>query len=148
MSTLKLGNIGSLVTYDSSIQKMVTHKDIEIVIGNDKIIDIGTKLNHADSFIDCRQKLVTPGFVDSHTHPVFLDNREDEFHMRVSGGLSYEEISNMGGGISSSIEGVKNASETLLVSKLKSRMDKFLFLGTTTVECKRGYGLDTKTELK
>ena len=148
MSTLKLGNIGSLVTYDSSIQKMVSHKDIEIVIGNDKIIDIGTKLDHADSFIDCRQKLVTPGFVDCHTHPVFLDSREDEFHMRVSGGLSYEEISNMGGGISSSIEGVKNASETLLTSKLKSRMDKFLFLGTTTVECKSGYGLDTKTELK
>ena len=67
MSTLKLGNIGSLVTYDSSIQKMVSHKDIEIVIGNDKIIDIGTKLDHADSFIDCRQKLVTPGFVDRHT---------------------------------------------------------------------------------
>ena len=50
--------------------------------------------------------------------------------------------------ISSSIEAVKNASETLLISKLKSRMDKFLFLGTTTVECKSGYGLDTKTELK
>ena len=148
MSTLKLGNIGSLVTYDSSIQKMVSHKDIEIVIGNDKIIDIGTKLDHADSFIDCRQKLVTPGFVDCHTHPVFLDSREDEFHMRVSGGLSYEEISNMGGGITSSIEGVKNASETLLISKLKSRMDKFLFLGTTTVECKSGYGLDTNSELK
>ncbi len=148
MSTLKLGNIGSLVTYDSSIQKMVSHKDTEIVICNDKIIDIGTKLDHADSFIDCRQKLVTPGFVDCHTHPVFLDSREDEFHMRVSGGLSYEEISKMGGGISSSIEGVRNASETLLMSKLKSRMDKFLFLGTTTVECKSGYGLDTKTELK
>ena len=148
MSTLKLGNIGSLVTYDSSIQKMVSRKDIEIVIGNDKIIDIGTKLDHADSFIDCRQKLVTPGFVDCHTHPVFLDSREDEFHMRVSGGLSYEEISNMGGGIANSIEGVRNASETLLISKLKSRMDKFLFLGTTTVECKSGYGLDTKTELK
>ena len=74
MSTLKLGNIGSLVTYDSSIQKMVSHKDIEIVIGKDKIIDIGTKLDHADSFIDCRQKLVTPGFVDCHTHPVFLDS--------------------------------------------------------------------------
>ena len=148
MSTLKLGNIGSLVTYDSNVQKMVSHKNIEIVICDDKIIDIGKKLDNADFFIDCRQKLVTPGFVDCHTHPVFLDSREDEFHMRVSGGLSYEEISNKGGGISSSIEGVKNASETLLISKLKSRMDKFLFLGTTTVECKSGYGLDTKTELK
>ena len=148
MSTLKLGNIGSLVTYDSNIRRMVSYEDIEIVIGGDKIIDIGTNLNSADSFIDCRQKLVTPGFVDCHTHPVFLDSREDEFHMRVSGGFSYEEISSKGGGISSSIEGVKNASEELLISKVKSRMDNFLFLGTTTIECKSGYGLDTKTELK
>ena len=68
--------------------------------------------------------------------------------MRVSDGLSYEEISLNGGGISNSIKGVKNASESLLISKVRSRMDKFLFLGTTTVECKSGYGLDTKTELK
>jgi len=148
MATLKLGNIGSLVTYDSNIEKMVSHEDIEIVISDDKVIDIGKELGHADSFFDCKQKLVTPGFVDSHTHPVFLDSREDEFHMRVSGGLTYEEINNMGGGISSSIEGVKKSSESLLISKVKSRMDKFLMLGTTTVECKSGYGLDTKTELK
>ena len=148
MPTLKLGNIGSLVTYDSIIEKMVYHKNIEIVISDDKIVDIGKKLGDADFFIDCKKKLVTPGFVDCHTHPVFLNNREDEFHMRVSEGLSYEEISNKGGGISSSIAGVKNASESLLISRVKSRMDKFLSLGTTTVECKSGYGLDTKTELK
>ena len=84
MSTLKLGNIGSLVTYDSNVQKMVSHKNIEIVVGDDKIIDIGTKLDHADFFIDCRQKLVTPGFVDCHTHPVFLDSREDEIKIYSS----------------------------------------------------------------
>ncbi len=148
MQTLKLGNIGSLVTYDSKVKKMVSYEDIEIVISGDKVIDIGKNLGHADSFFDCKQKLVTPGFVDCHTHPVFLDTREDEFHMRVSDGLSYEQISNMGGGISRSIEGVKNSSESLLISKVKSRMDKFLVSGTTTVECKSGYGLDTKTELK
>ena len=144
MSTLKLGNIGSLVTYDSNVQKMVSHKNIEIVICDDKIIDIGKKLDNADFFIDCRQKLVTPGFVDCHTHPVFLDSREDEFHMRVSGGLSYEEISNKGGGISSSIEGVKNASETLLISKLKSRMDKFYFWEQLLSNVKVAMGLIQK----
>jgi len=148
MLTIKLGNIGVLVTYNSKTKKMVSYKDIEVVISGDKVIDIGKKLGDADSFIDCKKKLVTPGFVDCHTHPVFLDNREDEFHMRASGGLSYQEISKMGGGISNSIAGVKNASESILISRVKSRMDKFLMLGTTTVECKSGYGLETETELK
>ena len=144
---LKLGNIGNLVTYNSKMDKMINSKNIEIIIDDGKIIEIGENLTDTDYFFDCKNKLVTPGFVDSHTHPVFLNYREDEFHMRISG-LSYEQISNNGGGILKSINAVKNASESLLVSKVKSRMDEFLRLGTTTVECKSGYGLDTKTELK
>ena len=79
------------------------------------ILEIGNNLRKIDTVINCNHKLVTPGFVDPHTHPVFLNAREDEFHMRVSGGLPYEQISKMCGGISSSIEGVRNASETLLI---------------------------------
>ena len=73
MLTIKLGNIGVLVTYNSKTKKMVSYKDMEVVISGDKVIDIGKKLGDADSFIDCKKKLVTPGFVDCHTHPVFLD---------------------------------------------------------------------------
>ena len=76
-------------------------------------------------FIDCKNNLVTPGFVDSHTHPVFVHTREDEFHMRISG-LDYNEINKNGGGILNSSRLLRNASEALLISKVKSRMDAFL----------------------
>ena len=144
---LKLGNIGNLVTYDSKRGRMISNKNIELIINDGKIIEMGTKVGDADYFFDCKKKLVTPGFVDSHTHPVFLNHREDEFHLRIHG-ASYEEISKNGGGILNSVESVKNASEALLVSKVKLRMDEFFRHGTTTVECKSGYGLDTSTELK
>ena len=76
MNSLKLGNIGSLVSFDSESSKMTSQVEVEIIIENDKIIEIGNKLGNADSFIDCGKNLVTPGFVDSHTHPVFVDTRE------------------------------------------------------------------------
>ena len=147
MSSLKLGNIGSLVSFNSESSEMVTKRQVEIVIENGNIIDIGHKLGDADSFIDCGNNLVTPGFVDSHTHPVFVDTREDEFEMRISG-LSYQEIHERGGGILKSTKLLREASENILISKVKSRMDTFLSFGTTTVECKSGYGLDTVSELK
>ena len=147
MCSLKLGNIGSLVSFNSESSKMVIKRQVEVVIENGNIIDIGEKLGDADSFIDCGNNLVTPGFVDSHTHPVFVDTREEEFEMRVSG-LSYQEIHDRGGGILNSTKLLRESSETILISKVKSRMDTFLSLGTTTVECKSGYGLDTVSELK
>ena len=147
MNSIKLGNIGSLVSFNSESCEMTTERDVEVVVENGCIIDIGKKLGDADSFIDCGNNLVTPGFVDSHTHPVFVDTREEEFAMRVSG-LSYQEIQKRGGGILKSTKLLREASESLLISKVKSRMDTFLSLGTTTVECKSGYGLDTGSELK
>ena len=76
MNSLKLGNIGSLVSFNSESSKMTSQKEVEIIIENGKIIEIGKNLGDADSFIDCGNNLVTPGFVDSHTHPVFVDTRE------------------------------------------------------------------------
>jgi imidazolonepropionase len=97
--------------------------------------------------IDCNQKLVTPGFVDAHTHPVFKNGREKEFIQRISG-KSYEEIAAKGGGINSSIEEVRESTEIELLDHVKKRMDEFLSMGTTTIEAKTGYGLDTESELK
>ena len=85
--------------------------------------------------------------MDPHTHPVFLNSREDEFHMRLEGS-TYEKIAASGGGIRSSIFDLRNAEISDIISKLKSRMDRFLSFGTTTVECKSGYGLNTESELK
>ena len=137
---IKLENIGSLVTYNSNLGIMDTLNDIEIIIDNDLILEIGNNLRKIDNVINCNHKLVTPGFVDPHTHPVFLNAREDEFHMRLKGS-TYEDIAASGGGIRSSVSDLRNVDISLLVSKLKSRMDSFLRFGTTTVECKSGYGL-------
>ena len=144
---IKLENIGSLVTYNSKLGIMDTLNDVEIIIDNDLILEIGNNLRKIDTVINCNHKLVTPGFVDPHTHPVFLNAREDEFHMRLKG-ATYGDIVAEGGGIKSSVSDLRNVDFSLLVSKLKSRMDSFLRFGTTTVECKSGYGLSIESELK
>lgn len=147
MSSVKLTNISELVTFNSELNEMTVLKNIEVVIESGTISQIGEGLGDADSMIDCKNKLVTPGFVDPHTHPVFFDGREDEFSLRLQG-ANYEEISLAGGGIINSIKGVRETQEKDLISRVKSRMDQFIKLGTTTIECKSGYGLNTESELK
>ena len=147
MDTLKLFNIGNLVTYNVNENSMICSKGMEILISEGKVIEIGSKVSDADQLLDCENKLITPGFVDCHTHPVFLDGRENEFEMRLKG-LNYEEIADKGGGINNSANGVRNSSEIELFNRLKPRMDKFLKLGTTTIEAKSGYGLNIESELK
>ena len=142
-----LENIGCLFTWDS-IKKCIHQQDnIDILIKDGVVIDIGSSVEKGNFSIDCNNKLVTPGFVDSHTHPVFFQGREEEYAQRISG-ISYQEIADKGGGIQSSIEGVRNATIDALVDKVHLRMDRFLQNGTTTVEAKSGYGLSTDSELK
>ena len=147
MLSLKLSNVGQLVTYNAETMDMAVRDNVEIVIEGHQVTEVGQNLGDADTVLDCKEKLVTPGFVDPHTHPVFLDGREDEFAMR-SQGATYEQIAAAGGGIVKSIEGVRNASEAELISRVETRMDRCLKLGTTTVECKSGYGLNKESELK
>ena len=145
--TTHLKNVGCLFTWDS-IKKCIHHQyNIEILIEDGIIIDMGPSIEKGIHSIDCNYKLVTPGFIDSHTHPVFFQGREEEYAQRISG-ISYQEISDKGGGIQSSIEGVRNATIDALVDKVHLRMDRFLQNGTTTVEAKTGYGLSTESELK
>lgn len=91
--------------------------------------------------------VLIPGFVDAHTHPVFFGTRELEFEMRLAG-RSYAEIAAAGGGILSSLRGVRDASKEQLLALLLVRLDRFLEAGTTTVEAKTGYGLDLESELR
>ncbi len=144
---LHLKNIGILSTYNSATDSFNSLKNCSIDIEDKIVANIGSSNNNGDFIIDCNQKLVTPGFVDAHTHPVFTNGREKEFTQRVSG-KSYEEISLSGGGINSSIKGVRESNETELLDIVMGRMDEFLSLGTTTIEAKTGYGLDTESELK
>ena len=142
-----LENIGCLFTWNSIINCIYQQDNIEILIKDGFVIDMGPSIETGDFSVDCNNKLVTPGFVDSHTHPVYFQGRKEEYAQRISG-ISYQEISDKGGGIQSSIEGVRNATIDALVDKVHLRMDRFLQNGTTTVEAKSGYGLSTESELK
>jgi len=97
--------------------------------------------------IDCSGKVVIPGFVDSHTHPVFLSPRIVDFEKRIEG-ASYEQIAAAGGGIRSSLEGVRNAAKAALTTKTLGVLREMAAYGTTTVEAKSGYGLMLESELK
>jgi len=146
MTTL-LTNIGKIITWHSDRQSMIIDTESDIMIEDGIISKMDSKLGDADHIIDCHGKMVSPGFVDSHTHPVFMHGREEEFQMRLQG-ATYEEIALAGGGIVSSIKGVREATEEELIHKVRDRMDTFLSLGTTTIEAKSGYGLDMESELK
>jgi imidazolonepropionase len=143
----KIINISTICTWSPAEGKLLTLSDVEILVEDSTIIQISKTVGGAEEEIDADGALITPGFVDSHTHPIFSGNRANEFGMRVSG-KSYEEIASMGGGIISSINGVRNASEEQLLEECLERINFFLAHGTTTIEAKSGYGLTIEDELK
>ncbi|MGD9974236.1 MAG: imidazolonepropionase [Desulfatirhabdiaceae bacterium] len=100
-----------------------------------------------DEEVDCGGNCVIPGFVDPHTHMCFAVRRESEFGLRLKGS-SYLDILKAGGGILSSVNAVRNASEESLFETTRRNAVSALRFGTTTLEIKSGYGLDTDTELK
>ncbi len=97
--------------------------------------------------IDAGQRVVMPGFVDAHTHPVFAGNRADEFEKRASG-ATYQEISVAGGGIRSTVRKTRAATEDELFCAASRYTQWFLKGGTTTIEAKSGYGLTVDDEMK
>jgi imidazolonepropionase len=96
---------------------------------------------------DCGGKVVIPGFVDSHTHAMFLGDRAGEFSMRA-GGVSYQQIAARGGGIAGTISHVRAADKRALKKQTVRHLLGMMRHGTTTVEIKTGYGLDFATEIR
>lgn len=97
--------------------------------------------------IDAAGCVVCPGFVDAHTHVVYAGDRAAEFELRI-GGATYLEILAAGGGILSTMQATRRAALDDLVAQSRARLDAMLALGTTTVEAKSGYGLETAGEVK
>jgi imidazolonepropionase len=164
---LLLIDIGQLLTLRSnrpgprrgpSLKELGIIKDGAVLCVGGKFVSVGTtkdalrdpwlKKNRKKIVeIDCAGKVVLPGFVDSHTHPVFVSPRLVDFEKRIEG-ASYEEITAAGGGIRSSVEGVRNANRPILVNKVLAALHDMAAHGTTTVEAKSGYGLTTESEIK
>jgi len=129
-------------------------RDGAVLIDAGKIVAAGPRERVLDhplaknaETISAGGRVVTPGFVDAHTHPVFSAPRLDDFEARL-GGASYAEIAARGGGILSTVRGVRGATEADLAAGLRRRAFDFLACGTTTIEAKSGYGLDLENELK
>jgi imidazolonepropionase len=164
---LLLLNIGQLLTLRSatdgprcgaSLSELGIIPNAAVLCLGGKIVSVGTtkdalrdpwlkKNRKKIAEIDCGGRVVLPGFVDSHTHPVFTHPRLVDFEKRISG-ASYEEIAEAGGGIRSGIEGVRKASKSALTQKVSAVLADLAGHGTTTVEAKSGYGLSLESELK
>jgi len=143
-----INNIGELVTFNPAEQRMEIYKDTEMVVKEGQVAAIGKDLYSPGlKVVDARHKLVTPGFVDAHTHPVFIGSREQEFEQRIAG-KSYQEIAAAGGGILNSVLYLRRANYHELMGQVRKHLDSFLQFGTTTIEAKSGYGLSSEDEFK
>ena len=164
-----MADIGQLLTLRFSSEKPGPRRGVELkelgILNNATVLCLGGKIVSVGSTkdalrdpwlkvnrkkvteIDCSGKVVIPGFVDSHTHPVFVEPRLIDFEKRIEG-ASYEEIAAAGGGIRSSLEGVRTATKPALAAKVLAALKDMAAHGTTTVEAKSGYGLTVDSELK
>jgi imidazolonepropionase len=168
-SALLLLNIGQLLTLEIApgksgprrgpdFNQLAIIKNAAVLCLGGKIVSVGTtkdalrdpwlKKNRKKVLeIDCAGRVVLPGFVDSHTHPVFVSPRLLDFEKRIEG-ASYEEIAAAGGGIRSSLEAVRTAGKRVLEEKVLAALHDMAAHGTTTVEAKSGYGLTVESEMK
>ena len=162
-------NIGQLITVTGGsgasaprrarlLRELGIIADSAVLCVGGKIVSVGTTKDalrdpwiktHRNRIteIDCSGKVVLPGFVDSHTHPVFVSPRLVDFEKRIEG-ATYEQIAAAGGGIRSSLEAVRNSSKATLKARVLKVLRDMTAHGTTTVEAKSGYGLTPASELK
>jgi imidazolonepropionase len=165
--TLFLANIGQLLTLRSAtpgprrgtyLADLSIIKDAAVLCQAGKIVSVGAiraalrdpwyrKHKKTIREVDCSGMVVMPGFVDSHTHPVFVAPRLVDFEKRAAG-ATYQQIAEAGGGIRSSVAAVRKATKRALTEKVFAAFEEMSRYGTTTIEAKSGYGLSTVAEMK
>jgi imidazolonepropionase len=135
MGDLGIISSGAMRIRGGRIAAVGPRADIERAVADDTVI------------VDAEGRIVLPGFVDAHTHPVFSGTRADEYEKRAAG-ATYSEIAASGGGILSTVRKTRAATEGALLQSARRYTDWFLRAGTTTIEAKSGYGLSLEAEIK
>jgi imidazolonepropionase len=158
---LLLRNAAQLVTVHANgarVKHWLGEQDLAIIPNADVLIQDGLirlfgptgklpAIQANTPILDCTNRTILPGLIDSHTHLVFAGNRADEFEQRLQG-VSYQELAARGGGINATVRAVRAASKEELKQLTRQRLDRMLRLGVTTVEIKCGYGLSLADEIK
>ncbi|XP_041917296.1 probable imidazolonepropionase [Alosa sapidissima] len=148
-------NEGQRFLLKDGMQNLAVIEHASLVIGHDGLVkavggakEIDEQFNGSsfEKVLDVSGLCVIPGLVDAHTHPVWAGDRVHEFAMKLAG-ATYMEVHKAGGGIHFTVEQTRRASEGVLQGALMGRLTRMLRAGTTLVECKSGYGLDTHTEM-
>ncbi|MHB9040263.1 MAG: imidazolonepropionase, partial [Melioribacteraceae bacterium] len=134
----ELSEIGLLSEHSILVENGI----IKDIIPNSSLSKIS-----ADKTVDLKDLIVLPGLIECHTHAAYAGSRADEFLLRLKG-ATYEDIAKNGGGISSTMQAVRNSSFEELVKLLKPRVAHFISQGVTTLEIKSGYGLSYYDEIK
>lgn len=121
----------------------------DVLVADGKIAAVGPKVEApaGAEVIEAQGRVLLPGFVDCHTHACWAGDRLAEWEMKLNG-VPYLEILKQGGGIHATVKAVREATQKQLAANLRARLTLMLRDGTTTVEVKSGYGLNTEAELK
>jgi imidazolonepropionase len=145
VSSVAFTNIATLVTNDGTLEKgqLGIHNGATLVVEDGLIASISRSTpSGVDQEIDCSDRTLLPGFVDSHSHLIFAGDRADEFAAR-SHGQKYTA-----GGIASTVKATRFATDPALHANAQRLLDEALSTGTTTMEIKSGYGLTVKDEIR
>mgnify|MGYP001295256644 FL=1 len=138
-SLVSEGGLGILIE-SGIVTKIDDSESLESEFGS---VDVNDSLR----VVDCASRALIPGFVDSHTHLLWDGDRANEMALRQSG-LSYSDIASRGGGIMKTVDATRNADLNRLMELGRKRIARAVSFGTTTMECKSGYGLSLDSELR